>query len=277
MAAVAGRNSVGAADGQAAVHGVDERPGSGKVGALVAQPVHAEGAKTAVAVEREFRLHAQGTAMRFSRQLLGAGADPLDRTSELARRPHQQHILHVDAGARAEAAADILRAHPHLRRFEPQDVAQAGAERRRSLVGHVQFKPLGGRVIGRQAGTQFQRTGGHALAVELEPHHMLRSLEGFRGGRFVAVLVVEHQVAGHRFMHQRRARRDRVFRMRHHRQVFVIHRDKPEGVQCCEGGSGHHQRHLFAHIAHPVARDRATWRHDDRPAAASRVGHQSAR
>ena len=126
MAAIAGGDCIGAADGEAAVHGVDQRPGAGEIGALITQPVHPKRAESAVGVERKFRVDDDGAAMRFGHELLRARSDPFDWRVEFARGPHQTHVVHVSAGARAETTTDILRVNLHVAWLDTEDVAHAG-------------------------------------------------------------------------------------------------------------------------------------------------------
>ena len=65
----------------------------------------------AAAVERQARVGHHVAALEVGQERLGTVAGPSDRPADHARRPQDGKLLGIDHGARAEAAADVLRDH----------------------------------------------------------------------------------------------------------------------------------------------------------------------
>ena len=84
------------------------------IGADVGQHVQPQRQELVVLVQRQLDLADIVAAVLVGHHRLAAFACPFDRPQQLARRPQGQAVLDVLPALGAEAAADILRDHPHL-------------------------------------------------------------------------------------------------------------------------------------------------------------------
>ena len=178
--------------------------------------------------ERQLGVDHQRAPVGFGHELLAPRALPLDRALQRARGPHQDHAVHVGIRSGAEAAVDILSVNPHLRRVEAHYLAQAGPHHGRPLVGYIQVEALA--VARHHAGARLRRAGCHAPAFQAQAHHVTGACEGFCGRRLVAIFEVEHEVARHGVLDQRRTGSDGILGVRDHRQVIVVHGHQSRSV-----------------------------------------------
>ena len=111
--------------------GRDERRERRQVGAQVRVRVDPEGDDLAVPVDRHLGLGDVVPAVGVRHERLAALRRPLDRTSELLRRPGDRDLLRVEEDLGAEPAADVRRDHPHL------VLGHAQHERRHEQPVHV--------------------------------------------------------------------------------------------------------------------------------------------
>ncbi len=92
--------------------------------------------------------------------------------------------------------------------------------------------------------------------MQRHARHVFRLGEGLVGRGAIAVLVVDREIARHVGVQHRRARRERVLRLDHRRQVAVVDRDQLGGI--LRGGFAlrHHQRDRLADEPHAPVRER---------------------
>ena len=205
-------------------------------------------------VERELAVRAHVARLLVGEEHFRARAGPLDRPAELLRREQRGAILGVEVEAHAEAAADLLGDDADLLRRHAEHRGELVAHDRHALRAGVEMVLIGHE--GGEAGARLHRVADHARDVHVHLHHSRRALErGARAG-LVAGFVVEHHVAGHRVVHQRRAGGERFGRVHHRRQLAVLDGDQLGRVLRGDRGLGDDERDRVAGEAHAPLRQR---------------------
>ena len=128
---------------------------------------------------------------------LEARADPLDGFSEHLGRVHQRAILRIRLRADAEAAADVARMQADALGGRAGNRGEVRQHHRHALRARVHVVRIGRRVVDRDAGLRLHRIARHTRAVEREPGNVRGLGKGLGGRLFIAVDVVEGQVARH--------------------------------------------------------------------------------
>ncbi len=190
-----------------------------------------------------------------ARNLLHPLRRPLDRPLQMPRAPGGEHVLGVERGLHAEAAADVADQDADLLGRDAQDIlGELVAQARRRLATDPQRDASGRRVETRQRGARLDRTGRQALVDEFEFDHVRRLRKGGVALHGIAVARLAGEVAGRGRPDQRSPVGKRIGDGRDRGQRGVADVDRLGGVARLLAGFGHHRSHGLADVAHDVDR-----------------------
>ena len=251
--AVGRRDDVGAAEHRRVVIRGDCRPERGVVRAHVGLGADAQREELRVLVERELDMCQVIAAMTIADERLAAIRSPVHGTADALRRPQHDHVFVVMKGLRAEAAADIRRDHADLgfRRLQ-RGGGQQHALHVRILRGQPERVLLLAVVVLAGGGARLHRVADHAAVDEIELRDMRRLRERGFGGRLVADLPVERDVARRLAPDLRRARCERAIDRGDDRQIVDVELDQFSGVLRLQQRLGDDHRDRLADMAHAI-------------------------
>ena len=252
---------------------LDRDAGGAGVGTHVGQRADAQREHAAVGVERHLGVAHQVAAGSGAEEVFHALGLPLHRALQVLGREGHHHVLGVDAGLHAEAAADVAHHHAHGLGAQAGDgIDDAGAHGGR----HLARQPHGEAAVveaGEHA-ARLHRAGGQALVHQVELHAVRGTREGGvdRGG--VAVAGLGDDVVGHAFAQQRRTGGDGALGVHHRGQRFDLHQHgigRGARSLAAGGDDGHHR---LADVPHHVQRQRALGRRGHRLAVGALEGRR---
>ena len=142
---------------------VGERAGVRRVGADIHQPLDPHPEKLPVAIERKLAAQRHAAPMVIAQERFGAGAGPLDRAIERARREGERGEFRIDLVAHAEPAADILGVNAELLGRQAGDMRELLHDVGHALGRHVDVEASGLAVEGREPGFRLHRNTGEIV------------------------------------------------------------------------------------------------------------------
>ena len=233
---------------------LDRHPRGQGVGPHVGVRLHPQRQDAAIGRQRQLGVGPHVAPVGGGEELLAALAAPAHRPAGVARGPGDDHVLGVEAGLHAEAAADVAHAHAHRLGRQAQRAGNGAAHRRGHLRAGVHVQSLA--VPGSAHGARLQRQRGQPLVGDVERHHVRRLREGRLRRRRVAVARLAGDVVGRGGAHRRRAAGQRGGQRGHGGQLLVVHHHRLGGVARLLQAVGHHGGHGLAHVAHHLVRQR---------------------
>ena len=122
----------------------------------------------AVTVERQFGRDREIACLIVAEERLAALAGPLDRATDLARRPSHQREFRIERTARSEIAADLVHDDPHLVLRNAEDFGELLLRPDGAANPGIEGVAPGLRVKGAGGGARLHRDTGDALHPSLE-------------------------------------------------------------------------------------------------------------
>ena len=238
------------------------------IGADIDPGPHPHREEIARLVERERRIGHVVPPLMVADQPFRALAGPFHRPPDLARGPEDEDLLGIHAPAQPEAAADVVRDHPHPVLGEAEDVLREPAPQPVGIVaGGVERVPSGAVDVADE-GARLHRVRRHPRDDEAAVDDAGGLREPGVHGVAVAQLVDEALVV-RCLIPQRRHRPgvgergiDVGF------QGIEVDKDRLGGIPRLRQSVGDHHRDRFADMDRPVDRERGEWRADHRRSVA---------
>ena len=192
------------------------RPGIGHIGAHIGELPHAQREKFSALVEREFAVGDVVAALIVGGERFRARRHPVHRLAGEPRGGDQRGIFRIDAGFHAEGAADIFGQHADLALLAFEEIGQCVADNAGALRTGAQGRDIRRRIVPGGGPARLHRGDDQTLIHNGDARDMRRFGEGVVD-RFLArgriggrSGPVDGDIAGHVFMHLRRAGFHRV-------------------------------------------------------------------
>jgi hypothetical protein len=233
-------------------HGRDHRREVGQIGAHVRLVVNAERQHLAVLVERQFGVGDVVAALGIRYEGLGPFARPLDRAADFLGGPRHQCLLDVGEHLHAETAAHVGRHDAQLVVLHTERAGDDVLHHVHVLAGRVERVTLVLFVVDAERTTRLHRVDHDPVVGEVDLGDVMRPGEGCVDRGPVAVLPIEHAIAGGLFPHLRSALLQRVCQFAHGRQDVIIDLDQFSRVFRLFDGFGDDQSDVIADRAHVV-------------------------
>ena len=131
----------------------------------------------AVRVERELAGRLAATAVIGREQIFRARRHPLDRPTEPARQPRDQHLFSIRAAFHAEPAADVGGDHANPRLVETEHARERRADPERRLRRRPHGELAGVRVPAGERAARLHRHAAQALLLDGQAHPVSRVAE----------------------------------------------------------------------------------------------------
>ena len=197
-------------------------------------------------IHRRLGVHAVVAAVDVGQEALVAVRDEFHRPLQDLRRRERRDLVAVGVDLDAEAAADILRHHPHPRFRHAEVFRDHRLHHVRRLPRIVHGQPVLGGVVLADHAARLQRHAGMAAEGEGALHH--RGARCRIGRIHIAdrKLALPAQVAVELGVDARRAGVERRFHVAGRGQFFVLRRDQRQRVLGDGAGLRHHHRHRLA-------------------------------
>ena len=204
-----------------------------QIGAEVREDVEAHREEAPVGRKRDLAGGEIVAPLRIAGEVVHAVGDPLDRAAEAARGFGRERVFAVHEALGAEAAADVRRDHPDLRRVDLQHlVRERVAQAVDALARDRQGEALGRGVIGRDDAAGFHEVGDQPVVLDRDRGAAGRLGEGLLDGGFVAEARIEGDVVRGFAPDRRRAVPDRPAQVDDRRQHLVVDADRLDAVPC---------------------------------------------
>ncbi len=166
-------------------------------GARIAIAAQAHGEEPPAFIERQLGRSRVVAAMVVGEEALGALVGPFDRSTDGTGGVQHADIFRVDDRLHAERAADIAGEHVHLRGRDCENVVGEGvAQPEDTLAADMQRPALACAIVEADRRTRLHGTDDHAVADQLEAGDVGRPRERRRDRFGIAVMIVEHDIAG---------------------------------------------------------------------------------
>ena len=231
--------------------GRDGRREGREIGPHVGQRAHAQAAEFAVVADGQLGVGHVVAAVGVGEEGLAAVGGPLHRTAaDPLGGPEDQQLLRVMEDLGAEAAAHVRRHHPQLvlRHLEGE-----GAEQQAGQVGvlrrGVERVAVLDAVVGAVGGARLDGVGSDPVVGEVERDHLGGVREFGLGGRGVAQMPVEADVAGRLVPDLGGAVRHRGIQVSDGRPRLVVDLDEQRRVLGLGPGLGDHHGDRIAGVA----------------------------
>ena len=186
---------------------------------------------------------------------------PFDRPRDLAARPYRERLFGIDEGLHAETAAHIGRDNAELlfRNLE-YGFGERIAHEMRTLRPGIEGRAAALRIVVHNRVAGLHRIRHQAIVDQINADDVGGLGKGGFGRFRVAEIVVpiEHEVARNMVEKLRRARRERVLRVRDHRQCLVVDFDCFGGIARLAQGLGDDKRDRLADITDLLDRQERT-------------------
>ena len=242
----------------------DHRRGADRHRADVGEHLHAQRQDASLAIERERRRIVLVARHVRGEEFFAALGAPFHRAAELARRVADQRVLRREPGLHAEAAADVAVHQPELGRLGAEHRGEQIACRGRRLILRIQRGAAG--LVHADRAARLHGHGIQPLVVQLNPANVGCAMERFVDRRCITVASFGGNVCARRLPQQRRARLDRLARIDHARQIFIVDDEAVGGVLRLLARLGDDRRHRLADVEHLALGERRARRRGHRRA-----------